>query len=54
MQRKLNALGIDVGGADGIIGPATRAGISQFQANSGLVADGFPSKETFAAIMSAQ
>lgn len=54
MQRKLNALGIDVGGADGIIGPATRAGIRQFQTNIGLVADGFPSKETFAAIMNTE
>ncbi|MEQ3651976.1 MAG: lytic murein transglycosylase [Glaciecola sp.] len=54
MQRKLNALGIDVGGADGIIGPATRSGISQFQAKHGLVADGFPSKETYTAIMNTQ
>lgn len=46
VQRHLNQLGFDVGGADGIIGPATRAGIRAFQASSGLIADGFPSAET--------
>ncbi len=51
MQRKLNAMGIDVGGADGIIGPATRAGIREFQTRNKLVADGFPSTTTFEAIL---
>ncbi len=51
LQRKLNELGIDVGGADGIMGPATREGIRQYQAMKGLVADGFPSTETFDAIL---
>jgi membrane-bound lytic murein transglycosylase B len=46
VQRDLNRLGFDVGGADGIIGPATRAGIRAFQASNGLIADGFPSPET--------
>nr|WP_136251388.1 lytic murein transglycosylase [Ningiella ruwaisensis] len=46
VQRNLNQLGFDVGGADGIIGPATRAGIRAFQAQNGLIADGFPSPET--------
>jgi membrane-bound lytic murein transglycosylase B len=46
VQRNLNALGFDVGGADGIIGPATRAGIRAFQAKNNLTADGFPSPET--------
>jgi membrane-bound lytic murein transglycosylase B len=46
VQRNLNALGFDVGGADGIIGPATRAGIRAFQAQNELIADGFPSPET--------
>ncbi|MFC4700994.1 lytic murein transglycosylase [Glaciecola siphonariae] len=46
VQRNLNALGFDVGGADGIIGPATRAGIRAFQTKNGLIADGFPSPET--------
>lgn len=51
LQRKLNELGIDVGGADGIMGPATREGIRQYQAANGLVADGFPSPETIAAVL---
>lgn len=51
VQAKLNEMGIDVGGADGIMGPATREGIRQFQAANGLVADGFPSPETVEAIL---
>jgi len=46
VQRQLNSLGFDVGGADGIIGPATRAGLRGFQASNGLIPDGFPSPET--------
>lgn len=46
LQDKLNQLGYDVGGADGIMGPATREGIRKFQADNGLVADGFPSPTT--------
>ncbi len=46
VQRRLNALGFDVGVADGVMGPATREGIRQFQAANGLVADGFPSPQT--------
>ena len=48
IQRRLNKLGFDVGGADGIMGPATRDGIRKFQAANALVADGFPSNETLA------
>ena len=51
MQRKLNSMGIDVGGADGIVGPATRAGIREFQSRNQLIADGFPSTTTFEAIL---
>lgn len=43
MQEELNAKGIDVGGADGILGPATREGIREFQRQSDMIADGFPS-----------
>jgi membrane-bound lytic murein transglycosylase B len=53
MQRKLTSLGFDVGGVDGIIGPSTRAGIRQFQSNNKMIADGFPSTDTFNAIMQA-
>ncbi len=43
IQQQLNQLGFDVGFADGIMGPATRAGIRAYQAQYDLVADGFPS-----------
>lgn len=46
-QQKLNELGFDVGTADGILGPATREGVRAFQASKQLVADGYPSQETF-------
>jgi membrane-bound lytic murein transglycosylase B len=49
-QDKLNHLGFDVGEADGILGPATRSGIRGFQVTVGLVADGYPSKETVEAV----
>lgn len=52
LQQKLNALGFDVGGADGILGPATREGIRQFQSQNNMIADGFPSPETIKAILS--
>jgi len=48
VQRRLNKLGFDVGGADGIIGPATRAGLRDFQRQNGIIADGFPSVATLA------
>lgn len=54
LQEKLNSLGFDVGGADGIMGPATREGIRQFQSNNGLVADGFPSPTTITAVLQTQ
>lgn len=45
MQLALAQQGYDVGGADGIMGPATRAGLRAFQSKQGLIADGFPSVE---------
>ena len=50
-QEKLNRLGFDVGVADGILGPATRQGVRGFQVSVGLIADGYPSKETVDAVM---
>lgn len=44
LQESLNALGFDVGEADGILGPATRKGIRGFQVKHKLIADGFPDK----------
>jgi membrane-bound lytic murein transglycosylase B len=52
-QDKLNQLGFDVGEADGILGPATRKGVRGFQVTVGLIADGYPSKETVEAVMNA-
>ena len=52
-QDKLNQLGFDVGEADGILGPATRNGVRGFQVTVGLIADGYPSKETVEAVMNA-
>ena len=41
LQARLNALGYDVGVVDGIIGPATRSAVRQWQLANGLVADGY-------------
>lgn len=43
LQRKLTALGYDTQGADGVIGPDTRAAIARWQADRGLPATGAPS-----------
>jgi len=41
MQSKLNALGYNVGGVDGQIGPNTRKAIRAWQKSQGLPADGY-------------
>lgn len=50
MQGKLNALGFDVGKPDGIIGPATREGIRNYQIANNMIADGFPGLELMTAL----
>lgn len=50
LQQRLNGKGFSVGGADGILGPATRSGIRAFQQSEGMVADGFPSVQVLAAL----
>ena len=47
LQSHLNQLGIDVGEADGIFGPATRKGVRTFQLKHARVADGFPDPGLF-------
>ena len=41
-QEALLTLGYEIGEIDGVIGPATRGAISEFQSSQGLVADGEP------------
>ncbi|MEZ5668654.1 MAG: lytic murein transglycosylase [Alphaproteobacteria bacterium] len=48
LQQLLTDLGYDLGTVDGIIGPATRTALRRFQADQGLVADGFPTPEMLA------
>jgi membrane-bound lytic murein transglycosylase B len=42
LQTVLNQRGFDSGTPDGMMGPATRAGIRRYQQSQGLPADGFP------------
>ena len=46
LQEMLNKKGFDAGQPDGIFGPGTRRALSEFQANQGMIADGFPDKKT--------
>ncbi|MEM9043854.1 MAG: lytic murein transglycosylase [Pseudomonadota bacterium] len=43
LQRRLTALGFDTKGADGIIGPNSRAAVRAFQSANGIVPDGYVS-----------
>jgi membrane-bound lytic murein transglycosylase B len=53
LQRQLNQLGFDAGGADGIFGSGTRQALRAFQADRGLVADGYPDREVLTAVAAA-
>lgn len=41
IQERLNALGLDTGGVDGMIGPASVEAIQAFQIHRGMLADGY-------------
>lgn len=47
VQSRLNALGFNVGSADGIFGANTKSGVIAFQKNRGLSADGIVGKNTW-------
>ena len=47
MQRKLNQLGFNVGGVDGVVGSGTRKGIRAWQKSRGLPADGYMEQTLF-------
>ena len=42
LQTALSQRGFDAGAADGVMGPATRAGLRRYQQSLGLQADGYP------------
>lgn len=45
MQEQLNQRGFNAGTPDGVMGPATRTGLRQYQQSIGVVADGYPTAE---------
>jgi membrane-bound lytic murein transglycosylase B len=45
LQQQLNNKGFNTGTPDGILGPATRRALSEFQHKQGMIADGFPGTE---------
>ncbi len=45
LQSALNRRGFDSGTPDGLMGPATRAGIRAYQRSAGLPADGYPTPD---------
>ena len=54
LQQRLTALGYETGGVDGVLGPATKRALTQFQADHGLVADGVVGPATKAALAAAK
>ncbi|MEH6585794.1 MAG: lytic murein transglycosylase [Halioglobus sp.] len=46
MQELLIANGFDSGEPDGLVGPATRSALREFQISAGLIGDGFPDRTT--------
>ena len=46
MQEQLNHLGFNAGEIDGVMGSMTQAALREFQASNGMIADGYPDRET--------
>jgi len=53
LQENLVALGFEAGKPDGVMGPATRRAIQNFQNDNNYVADGFPTPALFKAVANA-
>ena len=53
LQAALNRLGFATGQPDGVVGPATRGALRDWQRSVGLPADGFPTTELLARVQSA-
>lgn len=50
IQERLNALGLDTGGVDGMIGPASVEAIQAFQIHVGMLADGYATRAVLDAL----
>ncbi len=46
MQKQLNSLGFDAGEVDGVMGSMTQSALREFQSSNGIIADGFPDRNT--------
>lgn len=54
LQEALNRRGFSAGAPDGVMGPATRAGLRGYQRSIGVVADGYPTAELLERLMASQ
>jgi membrane-bound lytic murein transglycosylase B len=54
LQEALTALGYNTQGVDGIVGANTRAALRRFQADNGLIADGYAGRLSHDAVMAAR
>ncbi len=50
LQTALNAAGFAAGAADGVLGSGTKKSVRAFQQANGMIADGYPAPEVFAAL----
>ena len=50
LQNRLIELGFDPGEPDGLMGPATRSALREWQAGQGRIADGYPDRDSLTAL----